>query len=98
VFKWKVGAIIIAVLLVIFLAIDIFMVVYLDQHQLRKANYSFAADLLSELSSTNLSALQFANMMKGLANSNDELWFQKASLVTSWSPNDPGELGLARVV
>ena len=47
VFKWKVGAIIIAVLMVIFLAIDIFMVVYLSKHELRKANYSFAADLLS---------------------------------------------------
>ena len=46
VFKWKVGAIIIAVLMIIFLAIDIFMIVYLSKNQLRKTNYTFAADLL----------------------------------------------------
>ena len=37
-------------------------------------------------------------MLSGLAKSNDELWFQKAELITSWSEGDPGELGLARTV
>jgi hypothetical protein len=80
-----VAAIIIGVLMIVFLAIDIFMVVYLSQHQLRKTNYSFTVDMLDTLAGSGVTVKQFANMMGGLANSYDELWFQKSKLIGHWN-------------
>lgn len=74
--------------MVIFLAIDIFMVVYLNQHELRKTNYSFTVEMIDTLADSGVTAKQFANMMGGLAKSYDELWFQKSKLVGHWNEKD----------
>jgi hypothetical protein len=87
VFKWKVAAIIISVLIAIFLVVDIILLVHYNNSLPRSTNYTFLADLLDYINANNdqFSTAQFVNLASALAASYSDLWFQSASLVQAWN-------------
>lgn len=96
--KWKRSALIVSILAVIFLGIDIFLMVKINNNQPRTNNYTFAVDLITALKDTTIKTKQFSNMMSSLSNSYSEMWFQKGITIDSWTPNDTEGLTLSRVI
>jgi hypothetical protein len=85
VFKWKVAAIVISVLIAIFLVVDIILLVHYNNSQPRKNNYTFIADVLSNSASATMPRQSFVNLITALSVSYEDLWFQSANLVQTWS-------------
>ena len=73
-----------------FLVTDILLLVHLNNNQPRKQNYTFAADIISDLASASstITAKQFGNMMSALTISYDELEYQQASKVDDWTKGE----------
>jgi len=85
VFKWKIAVIVIVVLIAIILVVDLIMFLYLKNHELRKYNYTFAADMVNLLAGTQITKAQFVNLVGGLTASYSDIWFQNAAKVASWT-------------
>lgn len=98
VYKWKVAALVITILSVIFLGVDIFLMVTINNNQPRTINYTFATDLIENLKDTSITPKQLGNMLIALSKSYGELWFQKGIKIDSWTPNPTDELTLSRIV
>lgn len=78
------AAIIISVLIAIFLVVDIILLVHYNNSQPRNTNYSFLTDLLQQQAPSNMPRGAFINIASALSLSYSDLWFQSASLVSSW--------------
>ena len=78
------AAIIISVLIAIFLVVDIILLVHYNNSQPRNTNYSFLTDLLQLESASLMPRATFVNIASALSLSYSDLWFQSASLVSSW--------------
>lgn len=78
------AAIIISVLIAIFLVVDIILLVHYNNSQPRNINYSFLTDLLKLESASPMPRNAFINIASALSLSYSDLWFQSASLVSSW--------------
>ena len=79
------AAIIISVLIAIFLVVDIILLVHYNNSQPRNTNYSFLTDLLKQqTAASNMPRGAFINIASALSLSYSDLWFQSASLVSSW--------------
>lgn len=86
-FKWKVAAIVITVMIAVFIIVDVILFVNYNNDQTRKINYSFARDVIRnyQASAPVLSRQALANMLIGLTASYSDIWYQSASLVSSWN-------------
>lgn len=78
------AAIIISVLIAIFLVVDIILLVHYNNSQPRNTNYSFLTDLIKLESASLMRRDSFVNIATALSLSYSDLWFQSASLVSSW--------------
>lgn len=89
VFRWKVAAIIVTVLIAAFVIADVIIAVHLSNNQPRKNNYTFAANVLKTLPNTT-SKKAVINILSGLTVSFSDLWYQQANLIKRWTKTTVG--------